>query len=246
LRRATSLQRALSFFAARVKVAPSYSASDLVAVALVAAVVAVWAEAAGGSFSFLALLACEAAFLAFYLVGSLLAGWQSLTEGILFDLPLRLLVGYAMVNTALLALAWFSPLGIIADFGVVFAIAALLFLAARPGFKESRVAAQKPGSARTTSILDESVDLLALGVSLAAATLWCQDSLHPISVQDSVVVFKPWIDSFYHAGPALDRADRDRNAADHRDCLHTQLQDLSEALRVQGISTRENVPITSG
>ncbi len=173
----------LRFLALRPKTAPTYSVSDLVAVSLTAAVVAVWAEAAGGSFSLLALVACEAAFLAFYLVGSLFAGWRALAAGVLFDLPLRLLVGYTVVNTALLVLALLSPLGILANFGILLAVAASLFVAARPVRRQS----------------DDSVGLLVLGLSLAAATLWCQDSLHPMSVQGNLVVFKPWIDGFYHA-----------------------------------------------
>jgi hypothetical protein len=164
--------------------ATTYSVSDLVAVSLTAAVVAVWAEAAGGSFSLLALVACEAVFLAFYLVGSLFAGWRSLAAGVLFDLPLRLLVGYATVNTALFVLAWLSPLGIVANFGILLAVATALFVATRPVQKSSE---------------DASVGLLVLGVCLAAATLWCQDSLRPVSVEGNTVVFKPWIDGFYHA-----------------------------------------------
>jgi hypothetical protein len=163
--------------------APTYSVSDLVAVSLTAAVVAVWVEAAGGSFSLLALVACEATFLAFYLVGSLFAGWRALAAGVLFDLPLRLLVGYAAVNTALFVLAWLSPLGIVANFGILLAVAASLFVATRPVRRQS----------------DDSVGLLVLGVSLAAATLWCQDSLRPISVEGDTVVLKPWLDGFYHA-----------------------------------------------
>jgi hypothetical protein len=162
----------------------TYSVSDLVAVSLTAAVVAVWVEAAGGSFSLLALVACEAVFLAFYLVGSLFAAWRPLAAGVLFDLPLRLLVGYAAVNTALLVLAWISPLGIIANFDIVLAVAAALFVATRPVRKSNG---------------DDSVGLLVLGVSLAAATLWCQDSLRPVSLEGDTVVFKPWVDGFYHA-----------------------------------------------
>jgi hypothetical protein len=162
----------------------NYRVSDFVAVSLTAAVVAVWAEAAGGSFSPLALLACEAVFLAFYLVGSLFAGWQRLAAGVLFDLPLRLLVGYITVNTALLVLAWVSPLGIVANFGVLLAVAVSLFVAARPVRLRNQ---------------DDSVGLLVLGLSLVAATLWCQDSLRPISVEGNTVVFKPWVDGFYHA-----------------------------------------------
>ena len=168
----------------RANVAPTYSLSDLAAVSLAAAVVALWTEAAGGAFSFRALLACEGVFLAFYLVGSLFAGCRPLATGVLFDLPLRLLVGYAGVNTALLVLAWISPLGIVANFGILLAVATALFIAARP--------VRQPDG-------ESQVGLLILGLCLAAATLWCQDSLRPMSVDGKIVTFKPWIDGFYHA-----------------------------------------------
>jgi hypothetical protein len=169
----------------------SYSLSDLVAASLTAAVVAVWAAVAGGSFSVRALVVCEAAFLAFYLVGSLFAACGPLAAGALFDLPLRLLMGYAAVNTALLVLAWLSPLGILANFGIVFGIAAALFVAARPARRERRE--------DSVGLLENSAGVLVVGLSLAAATLWCQDSLHPTSVEGNIVSFKPWIDGFYHA-----------------------------------------------
>ena len=147
-------------------------------------VVTAWAAAAAGAFSIRALLASEATFLAFYVVGSLFAAWGRLAAGALFDLPLRLLTGYAVVNTALLALAWLSPLGIVANFGVVFVVAAGLFVATKPARRPSRA---------------DSLGVVAVGLSLAAATLWCQDSLRPISVDGNIVTFKPWIDGFYHA-----------------------------------------------
>ena len=122
----------VSFLARRPNVTLTYSGPDLAVAALAAAVVAGWAAVAGGAFSLLALAACEVAFLAFYLVGSLFAAWGPLAAGALFDLPLRLLMGYVAVNTALLVLAWLSPLGIVANFGLLFAGAAALFVAARP------------------------------------------------------------------------------------------------------------------
>ncbi|HEX2657721.1 MAG TPA: hypothetical protein VHU40_05595, partial [Polyangia bacterium] len=162
----------------------TYSWTDLLAVALTASVVGAWAGVAGGRFSPLALLACEAVFFAFYGAGSLVAAWQPLATGALFDLPLRLLTGYAVVNTALLVLAWISPLGIVANFGVVFVIVAALFVACRP--------TRQPRG-------DGAVGLVAVALGLVAATLWCQDSLRPSAVEGNTVVFKPWIDGFYHA-----------------------------------------------
>jgi len=161
----------------------AYSLLDLASVALIACVVAIWAAFAGGSFSLLALLACEAVFFAFYLVGSLFAGWKSLAKGILFDLPLRLLVGYAVVNTALLVLAWLSPFDIITNFSIVLVIAVLLLIAT-PIRKQCR---------------GDPATLWVVGICLVATTLWCQDSIHPTSVQGNIVVMRPWLDGFYHA-----------------------------------------------
>jgi hypothetical protein len=180
----TSGPKRLAFLARRPNLTLTYSASDLAVASLTAVVVTVWAAVAGNPLSLRALLVCEAAFLAFYLVGSLFAAWGRLAAGALFDLPLRLLMGYATVNTALLVLAWLSPLGILANFGVVFALAAALFIAARPVRQRQ---------------LEDSVGFLVVGLSLAAATLWCQDSLRPVRVDGNVVAFKPWIDGFYHA-----------------------------------------------
>ncbi|MFL5306674.1 MAG: hypothetical protein ACJ8F1_15770 [Polyangia bacterium] len=173
-----------TFLARRLNLTLTYSVSDVAGAALAGAAVAVWAAVAGGAFSVRALVACEAAFLSFYLVGSLFAAWGRLAAGALFDLPLRLLMGYAAVNTALLVLAWLSPLGIIADFGIVFAVSAGLFLAGGPVRQKRR---------------EDWLGLVVVGLSLAAATLWCQDSLRPTSVDGNIVTFEPWIDGFYHA-----------------------------------------------
>ena len=181
---ATSGSKLLAFPAGWPNLSLTYRTSDLAVASLTAAVVTGWAAAAGDSLSLRALIVCQAAFLAFYLVGSLFAAWGRLASGALFDLPLRLLMGYAAVNTALLALAWLSPLGILANFGLVFALASTLFIAARP------VRQRRP---------EDSVGLLVVGLSLAAATLWCQDSLRPVQIEGNTVTFKPWIDGFYHA-----------------------------------------------
>lgn len=161
----------------------TYSKVDLAAVVLLAAVVTAWLSSASGGFSVRALLACEAAFLSFYLVGSLVASFRSLAEGILFDLPLRLLVGYGVVNTALLGLAFLSPFGIILDFGLIAALAMLVFAAAG-GRHEAR---------------GQVASLWLIAMCALATTLWCQDSIWPTHTQESRVVFKPWIDGFYHA-----------------------------------------------
>jgi hypothetical protein len=191
LRLLASLSRLFSLAALRSRLTPSYSLPDLLAISLTAAVVTIWAALAAGRFSLLAFVAIEAVFLLFYLAGSLVAAWRPLADATLFDLPLRLMVGYAVVNTALFVLAWVSPLGIIAHFALLLIFALLLFIAAQPS--------RQPTGRLKDLFADDKVGILVLGLGLIATTLWCQDSIRPTSVQDDIVVFKPWIDSFYHA-----------------------------------------------
>jgi hypothetical protein len=165
------------------KLVVTYSRSDLALVALIGAVVAGWAALALGSVSLGALLACESAFFTSYMVGSLLAGWGAISAGLLFDLPLRLLLGYGVVNTALLVLAWLSPLGTVANFVVLAALSVVLFLGAG-----------KPELAPANR-----ASVWAVCLALVATTLWCQDSIRPIQHDGAQVVFKPWVDGFYHA-----------------------------------------------
>ena len=161
----------------------AYSLSDLAGVSLTGAVVAVWAAVAGGSFSVRALSVCEAAFLAFYLVGSLFAAWGRLAAGALFDLPLRLLMGYAAVNTALLVLAWLSPLGIVANFGVV------VLVGSRPRCWSPRDRSGKAarGFRRSPGRRPVIGRCHALVPGLAPPDVCRREHL----------AFKPWIDGFY-------------------------------------------------
>jgi hypothetical protein len=161
----------------------SYSTGDVVAVALMSTAVAGWVGLASGSFSFGAWVACEAAFFAFYLAGSLIASWKALARGVLFDLPLRLLLGYAIVNTALLVLALVSPIGMVGNFCIVFGCIVLVLFA----MGERKRVSASPAS------------LCVVGICFLATTLWCQDSLDPIENQGNLVLFKPWVDGFYHA-----------------------------------------------
>jgi len=161
----------------------TYSKSELAATALIGATVAAWLAVAGGGFSWRVLVASEAMFFALYVTGSLLASWRALAKGISFGLPLRLLVGYAVVNTALLALAWLSPFGIVTNFAVLLTLALSVFLLA----------------GRRQSVEADSASLWLVAICLVATSLWCQDSIQPRAEQGDVVLFKPWVDGFYHA-----------------------------------------------
>lgn len=161
----------------------SYSKSDLITVGLIALVVSIWGAIAEGSFSFLAFFACVLIFFSFYLSGSIFAEWTSLATNVLFDLPLRLLIGYGVINTSLLVLAWVSPLGMIANFTILLALTSLVYWNAKQ---------RKQTSGNPTS-------LWAIGICLSATTLWCRDSINPIEEHERFTLFKPWIDGFYHA-----------------------------------------------
>ena len=161
----------------------TWSKADLVAVASIAAAVATWVAAAQGTFSFRGLVALEGIFFAFYLVGSVMAGSRSLAGDLAFDLPLRLLVGYVVVNTLMLGLAWSSPFGIVVHWFVLVAAALFVLLAA----------------GRRQRVPSTPAALWLVALSLVATTLWCQDSIRPIVDKGNVLVFKPWVDGFYHA-----------------------------------------------
>ena len=162
----------------------SFRVSDLIAVAAVATVLAVWISLAAGHFSPGAWLGCQAICFVFYGAGTLVSSWSSIGAGIRFDLPLRLLFGYLTINTSLFALAIASPLGIVANFSLLALLVAVLLVLRRP------MRVREPWRAP---------DLAVLLLALAAATLWCHDSLTPMQVKGATTVIKPWLDGFYHA-----------------------------------------------
>jgi hypothetical protein len=162
----------------------TFRVSDLVAVAAVATVLAVWTSVAAGHFSPAAWLGCQAICFVLYGAGTLVSSWSSLGTGIRFDLPLRLLFGYLTINTSLFALSVLSPLGIVANFSLLALVVAVLLILRRP------MRVREPW--RTP-------DLAVLVLALAAATLWCRDSLSPMQVKGATTLIKPWLDGFYHA-----------------------------------------------
>jgi len=162
----------------------TFRVSDLIAVAAVATVLAVWTSVAAGHFSPAAWLGCEAICFVLYGAGTIVSSWSPLTTGIRFDLPLRLLFGYLIINTSLFALSVLSPLGIVANFSLLALLVALLLVLRRP------IRVREPW--RTP-------DLAVLVLALAAATLWCRDSLSPMQVKGATTIIKPWLDGFYHA-----------------------------------------------
>lgn len=165
------------------KLVVTYSRAELAATALIAATVAVWVSLAAGAFSFSLLVGCEAMFLTYYAAGAVVASLPALARGVSFGLPLRLLTGYGIINTALLGLAWVSPLGVVANFGILLALTAAAFFSAG---ERQRVAA-------------DAASLWLVAIGLLATSLWCQDSIQPRAEHGDVVQFKPWADGFYHA-----------------------------------------------
>ncbi len=161
----------------------TYDAADLVSVAVIGAAVTAWTSVASGAFSALVFVVCQLAFFTFYAVGSLLSAWTTLAAGVLFDLPLRLLIGYGVINTALLALAWLSPLGMLGNFALLCLLTVLLAVGATVRRQSCTNAASR----------------WLVALCLVATTLWCQDSIDPIVEQENWVLFKPWVDGFYHA-----------------------------------------------
>jgi len=159
------------------------SRADLAAITLIALTMTLWVALAGTASPVRVFTVCEGVLATLYLVGSLVASARVLAQDLSFELPLRLLTGYVVVNTALLALAWLSPLGLLLDFALLAAVALALF-----------------ASARARSLANGDRGTLAfVAFALLATSWWCQDSLRPMVVKGSHVVFGPWVDGFYHA-----------------------------------------------
>jgi hypothetical protein len=104
------------------------------------------------------------------------------------DFATSFLIGFFLISTALLLLALLSPLGLVADSAVLLAVIVAL---AAPLSRET----PRPRGG-------ESVDfwcVMAVAISLAAATLWCQTSVSPVAAAGDDEIHKPWTDSYYHA-----------------------------------------------
>ena len=168
------------------------SATDAGLVVACAAAFTAGARLAGGSdqiASPASTLAVAAALLAICaacaLAGTLLLHWSVLSAGVRLGFPARFIAGYVVVSSSLFALAWVSPLPIGVNFAVVSAVLVVLSLALRLRFLRGEPLAVPV--------------LAATLVSLVAALLWAQDTIRPTQTLGDVTVFKPWIDSFYHA-----------------------------------------------
>jgi hypothetical protein len=104
------------------------------------------------------------------------------------DYATSFLLGFFLISTALLLLALLSPLGLVADSAVLMATIVALAVPLSRGIPRRREGA--------------GVDFwctMAVAISLAAATLWCQTSLSPVEMAGDDVIHKPWSDDCYHA-----------------------------------------------
>ncbi|SIO45737.1 hypothetical protein SAMN05444166_4891 [Singulisphaera sp. GP187] len=102
------------------------------------------------------------------------------------DFPTAFLFGFLLLNSALLVLAWISVFSIITNAVILLACALALQAVGPPRPAERGLRLAMPG-------------LLAVILSLAAATLWSQDSITAQSIFPDGVVLRPWVDSLFHA-----------------------------------------------
>jgi hypothetical protein len=165
---------------------PAVSWDELALVVVGAAFVFGWCWAATGTPSLAVAMTGLGAFAAYYAVGTLAASWTRLWLGITVSFASKLVTGFALVNTALFVVAAahlpaLQPTSV----GVV-AVAVAMLARSRPRLERVPSAGWIPPT-------------LATGLSLVAATLWAQDCLPPVAVTGEITVFKPWVDSFYHA-----------------------------------------------
>lgn len=102
------------------------------------------------------------------------------------DFPTAFLLGFLLLNSALLVLAWISPFSISINGLFLLACALVLQWVGRP-----------PDPEHTVSLVSPS--LLVVILSLVAASLWAQDSIRAQIVLPECVLLRPWVDSLFHA-----------------------------------------------
>ena len=147
-----------------------------------------WCSASSGVLSVSVALTVFALFGTFYAAGTLACSWTQLWGDIPQSFPLKLLVGYAVINTVLFAVAWFHlPALRVAFLGLAACALVALAVGARAGGPPATEGSGTGASAR------------AVVLSLIAATLWAQDSIWATDVVADATVFRPWVDSFFHA-----------------------------------------------
>lgn len=164
---------------------PTFAASDGVVLAVVALVGAAWLTASSGHFSSGALLALMAALTTWWVAGAMLSDLPALREVIPWTLPAKLLIGFAAVNTTLFLLVWVTPFHVGGNFALAAAATAGAAVIRRPRLVR--------GS------WDSAPGAVAVLVALLGATLWTRDTLHPVELEGTVALVKPWADGFFHA-----------------------------------------------
>ncbi len=102
------------------------------------------------------------------------------------DFPTGFLLGFLLLNSALLVLAWISPFSIRLNALFLLACALALQWVGPPPGPEHEVSLVSPG-------------LLVVILSLVAASLWAQDSIRAQIVLPECVLLRPWVDSLFHA-----------------------------------------------
>jgi hypothetical protein len=151
----------------------------LLACVVVSAFLIVWITLASGSFSL------PSAVFLFLLPWILLRAGSIITAGLRLPsfFALDFLLGVAAVSIAVMGWKVFVPLSL-----WVLLIALLTAIVMIPKLLPHQQ--RDPLSA---------LGLLAIIVSLVAATAWSQDLILPTSAVKDVIVFKPWSDFFFHA-----------------------------------------------
>jgi hypothetical protein len=156
---------------------------DLALAGACATFLTAWVWIASGTMSAATAAIAAAMFAVYYAAGTLLCGVRPLSA-LTDSFPLRILVGYFVSNTALFVIAWVNPRLLGAAFPALVVASAVAFVRGVPR------AERRPG---------QTPAVFATLLSLVAATLWAQDCLWPLQQSGDVTVFRPWVDSFFHA-----------------------------------------------
>ena len=145
---------------------------------LISVVLIVWITLASGEFSGRAAILLTALPWLLLRAGGIVTATLRLPSFFAFDY----LIGVAAISTAILAWKLFVPLSL-----WFFLLGLVVTIIAIPRLQNQR-------RERFSSL-----ELMAVIVSLVAASGWSQDLISPTNSVDGAIVFKPWSDFFFHA-----------------------------------------------
>ena len=150
-----------------------------------------WNAIATGTVSFTVLIFFLFLFVFCWLTGKLITEFFSQVFKDIADFNLTFILGFFFVNLTLYGIQFLLPFSLKIDL-ITVCIAILIIFAFRTKTSGIQIENFSPSNNKLPS-------LLSLVLVLLATSFWAISSINPIISAGELTIFKPWVDSFFHA-----------------------------------------------